>query len=552
MTDWGVDQQLALDTALREFDRLTVSRLCQQFIDHVHGRPDPVDLQVGRTLLKKLQRKRHFPLLQDVAEALLTHGLDRVTIRHLYALAMIDRGRTVAADALLSALPEEVRNTDSEVRGAIGRLHKQRYISSGPAAGQQRADDLAAAVEAYVDAYRDAPAANYYHGINAAALLVLAAKDGIHLVGHEYPVAEATEIAEAILVGISAQVEPNLWEFATAAEACLVLKRFDDAVIWLARYVGSDADSFEYASTLRQFQQVWQLNSGAEPGLRLIPLLRNRLLQTDGGVLQVKPEEYTHESMQRFETVEQTLTDRGGTNYEKVFGWDRFQPLGWLREALLACRSVARIQDRYGNGVGTGSVLDGDTVHPGKWRGRVLLTNAHVVPDVVTVDDAYVMFSGMTDDGGGVAPTPDPVGELLWHSPKHEYDACFLALPDHVSPQALALPIRKMFPKIGAKNQARAYVIGHPLGSPQIQLSLHDSVVLHVDDVYAHYRSPTETGSSGSPVFDDNWRVIALHHGWTSGAPGAAGGASEANEGIRLDKLLAAVRSTVNGIGAGG
>jgi V8-like Glu-specific endopeptidase len=84
-------------------------------------------------------------------------------------------------------------------------------------------------------------------------------------------------------------------------------------------------------------------------------------------------------------------------------------------------------------------------------------------------------------------------------------------------------------------------VIGHPQGSPEIQLSLHDSVVLDVDEVHAHYRSPTEKGSSGSPVFDDRWRVIALHHGWTDNVPGIADAGGGANEGIRLDRLLAAL-----------
>jgi hypothetical protein len=53
------------------------------------------------------------------------------------------------------------------------------------------------------------------------------------------------EIADRILTNIPDQDNPDFWEFATAAEACLVLKRYDDAVEWIARYVGSDADAFE-------------------------------------------------------------------------------------------------------------------------------------------------------------------------------------------------------------------------------------------------------------------------------------------------------------------
>jgi V8-like Glu-specific endopeptidase len=101
--------------------------------------------------------------------------------------------------------------------------------------------------------------------------------------------------------------------------------------------------------------------------------------------------------------------------------------------------------------------------------------------------------------------------------------------------------VRKKFPTLGPDNRVRAYIIGHPMGSPQLRLSLHNSLMLDVGNRYAWYRSPTQPGSSGSPVFDDQWRVIALHHGATDGLPRTTSGGSAANEGIRLDRLLAAL-----------
>jgi hypothetical protein len=126
----------------------------------------------------------------------------------------------------------------------------------------------------------------------AETLLVRAAEDAVVLPDYPHPAAEAAQIAEAILEHIVSRPNPDFWEFATAAEACLVLNRHDDGVEWLARYVGSDADAFEYNSTLRQFEQIWRLDTATRPGLRFIPLLRNRLLQTEGGTLSVTPNEY--------------------------------------------------------------------------------------------------------------------------------------------------------------------------------------------------------------------------------------------------------------------
>jgi hypothetical protein len=88
--------------------------------------------------------------------------------------------------------------------------------------------------------------------------LVRAVVDKVDLPDHSEPAAEAANIAEAILADVEGEEDPHFWECATAAEACLVLRRYDDAVVWLARYVGSRADAFEYASTLRQLEQVWR------------------------------------------------------------------------------------------------------------------------------------------------------------------------------------------------------------------------------------------------------------------------------------------------------
>jgi V8-like Glu-specific endopeptidase len=74
---------------------------------------------------------------------------------------------------------------------------------------------------------------------------------------------------------------------------------------------------------------------------------------------------------------------------------------------------------------------------------------------------------------------------------------------------------------------------------------LHDSVLLDIDDDerLVHYRTPTDPGSSGSPVFNVDWEVIAVHHGGSSETPRLRGdGRYEANEGI----ALSAVRRKLN------
>lgn len=532
---WTSEQRESLRRALAEFDDTRAQILCRAFIDEVRAGSDARDPAAGLDVLQLLQRKRKTTLIEDVAETLLAHAPDSTAVRHHYALALLDDDRTAAAEALLTQAVSLDTGADGELQGGLGRVHKQRYIRTGQSVGGRRENELSAAIDTYLTAFRHDSARRYYHGINAAALLVRAADDGVKVSGHEQPRAEAASIARAILDTVAAGGRRTLWECATAAEASLVLGRHEDAVVWTARYVGSDADAFEYASTLRQFQQLWRLDTATEPGLQLLPLLRNRLLQADGGALSVAPQEYTPESLRRIDTVTDTLQRRSGTtHYERVYGWDRFKTLAWLRQALDACRSVALVEDHGGNGYGTGFVLAGDRFRTG-WPARVLVTNAHVVPEAVPAEDAWVSFHGLGNPGSDADVRVRPVGTALWQSPSHEFDACVLALPDRLSRLVVPLPIRRSFPALTPENQVRAYVIGHPLGQPELRLSLHDSLVVGARERYAYYRSPTEGGSSGSPVFDDHWQVIALHHGWTDLVPGGG----PANEGIRLDSIIA-------------
>ena len=58
-------------------------------------------------------------------------------------------------------------------------------------------------------------------------------------------------------------------------------------------------------------------------------------------------------------------------------------------------------------------------------------------------------------------------------------------------------------------------IVQHPNGLPK-QLAFRDNQVTDLLDDFVHYRADTEPGSSGSPVFNDQWEMVGLHH---SGVP---------------------------------
>jgi endonuclease G, mitochondrial len=58
-------------------------------------------------------------------------------------------------------------------------------------------------------------------------------------------------------------------------------------------------------------------------------------------------------------------------------------------------------------------------------------------------------------------------------------------------------------------------IIQHPSGERK-QIALRENQVVDVLDSFLHYQTDTSPGSSGSPVFNDQWEIVALHH---SGVP---------------------------------
>jgi V8-like Glu-specific endopeptidase len=65
--------------------------------------------------------------------------------------------------------------------------------------------------------------------------------------------------------------------------------------------------------------------------------------------------------------------------------------------------------------------------------------------------------------------------------------------------------------------------------------------VEYVDDRLVQYTTDTLPGSSGAPVFDWQWRLVALHHSGGDLREPETGEEHFRNEGILLRAILAAV-----------
>ncbi|HEX7135421.1 MAG TPA: trypsin-like peptidase domain-containing protein [Iamia sp.] len=158
---------------------------------------------------------------------------------------------------------------------------------------------------------------------------------------------------------------------------------------------------------------------------------------------------------------------------------------------------------------------------------RHLLTNHHVlvVPEPVTSVDVWVRFeSGL--DGAEVAPTilSGLVGSIRTGAPRDWGVIEVEDLPDFV-------PVVDLADVGHVEVDDRVYIIQHPQGLPK-KIGMVHNVVRHADADVVQYLTDTQPGSSGAPVFDERWRIVALHHRWVR-----ANGEYR-NQGQRIDAVV--------------
>jgi S1-C subfamily serine protease len=484
-----------------------------------------VGVDDAERIMRLLRRKRYFDLMIDIGEAYLRIGTDDVGLRAQYAQALIDEGMPAAAAALLQASVGEADPVEeAEREGLLGRALKQMYVESPP--GHRPQPVVAEAVSRYHRVYAADPDRHLWHGINAAALLALAGREGRPIPGYPDPWTLASVILSRVET-LRIDGRETAWDAATAAEACIALGEWEDALRWLRRYVDDPrADAFELASTHRQLEEVWGLDPATSPGSDALALLDAAILTRHEGSRVLAPARSAPEP---------------SDSLQRVLGHDGMVTHRWYLQGVSRGAAVAQVVDHSGRAVGTGFLVDGSELGgPFAGEGLLLVTNAHVVSeepmgtDVLLPEEAIVRFHGAAEgEEAGVAA-------LLWSSPPNELDTSILRL-DRIPAGLEACPLTERRPRLDGVQ--RVYVIGYPIGGA-LSYSIDDNQLLDYDERVLHYRAPTEPGSSGSPVFNRTWHVIGVHHaGGTRTRRLTGDGTYAANEGI----WVGAIRKRLGG-----
>ena len=529
-----------LNQALAAFNWTKAEEICDEILVRINSEKDLIPESSAKRLLQGLRRKRCFKLMTSLADAMLQSGLRTPQIRRQYAQALIDQGTLGAGEMVLQSIIQDSQGDlgeELEARGLTGRIYKQLYVNKNDPHSTANQAILARALNEYYHAYELNPYQYLWHGINVVALADRARRDGLPIVGRAHAVALANEILATLTYragGTKGSKQTlNAWDMATRMEANVALglnektesgrkKYFKKAHADALDYVESDdADAFEIASTIRQFTEVWQLDDKTPPGNYLLPILNAGYLKKQGSAIERNPKKVELEAARVGEAVK---------GLEANFGTDKMSTLAWYKKGLETCNSVARVERLNGRGHGTGWLVKAGDFFPGQ-KGVLLLTNDHVISDEQKLDSIFpdecqINFQAQKQ----VLRVED---KLVGNSPYTELDATFLKLKGKPKAPPLTLHKRAM---AMADPPPRLYIIGHPSGR-DLELSLQDNQLVAVNKELLHYRTPTEPGSSGSPVFEpEDWRVVGLHHKGGEGMPRLDGkpGTYEANEGISV------------------
>jgi V8-like Glu-specific endopeptidase len=210
-----------------------------------------------------------------------------------------------------------------------------------------------------------------------------------------------------------------------------------------------------------------------------------------------------------------------------VAGQPTFVDIAFLAKGLDKARSVCRLVTKF-PGEGSGTAF---RIGP-----RHLLTNYHVLFNPKDGDRKVVAVEAWFDYETDADGTLRPIVQVPC-----DVDSIVGEKADDWALLRTTKPVPQRYPALslgGARVPQvddRVYIIQHPQGQPK-KIAFQHNLVRSVASDVLQYWTDTDLGSSGSPVFDENWDIVALHH---FSVPAPAGEASTMrNQGRRIERVV--------------
>lgn len=235
---------------------------------------------------------------------------------------------------------------------------------------------------------------------------------------------------------------------------------------------------------------------------------------------------------------------------ERVIDESDLLPVSFLEQGVLVQRSVARIVlTRPADSLPAGSGwATGFLVSP-----TLFLTNNHAIEHREFLASVRFEFNYQKGPDGYDRETDSyQAGDFFVTEPDLDYtlvrlrskqvanDPSFGTGPVQPGQRWGFVPLN---PRPIFRRGQNFNIVQHPAGR-QKQIALQNNEIEKLYTNVVLYETDTEPGSSGSPVFDNLWQLVALHH---AGGEQTDDGKFLNNEGIRVDRIIKDLRDKLAG-----
>jgi V8-like Glu-specific endopeptidase len=143
-------------------------------------------------------------------------------------------------------------------------------------------------------------------------------------------------------------------------------------------------------------------------------------------------------------------------------------------------------------------------------RPDVLLTNNHVLPDAATAGASKIEMNYQQDGKGGYLASVRYALDAQVFRTNKALDYSLVGIKRGDGPPLSQWGQLTLNPNADPVPSEHVVIIQHPSGAHK-QIVLTANYVIAAKPPVLRYTTDTMPGSSGSPVFNDSWQVVAIH-----------------------------------------
>ena len=287
------------------------------------------------------------------------------------------------------------------------------------------------------------------------------------------------------------------------------------------------------AEVVVQFGQLALANAERRQGMSSSDAFQRTIARISSGVLELA------DQLERMPPSGQapvrqspiTFPDPPPASLEKIIGkTSQLKRLAWLHQGLNSARSVCRVVSP--RGLGTGFLTSDHT----------LMTNNHVLTSAADAAQAIIEFNYEEDILGSLKEVARYRLDPMSFRSSKELDCTIVK----VRPDTETVGLEQWGALVVESEKAVAVrdhvvIVQHPQGGAK-QICLTDNKIVNIYGHRVQYTTDTMPGSSGSPVFNDEWRVVAIHHAGGDLIRNARGDRLFANQGILMSAIAPKIR----------